>query len=213
MTGSCVAQKARWPPEGPFLREAYVFGAVIEGADPVDRLEVAFVLDLPSEKVRWGSHPPGADWLVDVLRLDKDGGYVYWWRSRHEPVWNHHISGPVRFWSLDGTDEKVLTAMSERRFDDLPRVAAEPAEVRARTTVELDAALVRRLRDVHRNYWERDWHREHRGNYRYPENERTVGCHRRLPRPLGLGPRIRQAGMSGPTTSWRSCWPCVPIIP
>lgn len=158
-----------WPPEGPFLLEAYVFGAVLEGVDPVDQLEVAFVLDLPSEEVPWESHPDGADWLIRVLRLDK-GGFAYWWRSRHDPVWNHHIRGPVRFWSVDGADEEVLTALAERRLDDLPRVTAEPTEVRARATAELDAALAR-LRDVHRNYWERDWRREHRGNYRYPENE------------------------------------------
>jgi hypothetical protein len=158
-----------WPPEEPFLRAAYVFGEVLDGADPVDRLEVAFVLNLPPEEVRWAAHPQGADWLIDVLRLDK-GGYSYYWRSRHDPVWNHHIRGPVRFWSVDGVDEEVLTAFSERRLDDLPRVTAEPAEVRARATAELDAALAH-LREVHQNYWERDWRREHRGNYRYPENE------------------------------------------
>lgn len=158
-----------WPPEEPLLCEAYVFGEVLEGADPIDRLEVAFVLNLPPEEVRWKAHPQGADWLIDVLRLDK-GGYRYYWRSRHDPVWNHHIRGPVRFWSVDGADEEVLTALSERRFDDLTRATAEPAEVRARATTELDAALAR-LWDVHRNYWERDWRREHRGNYRYPENE------------------------------------------
>lgn len=108
-------------------------------------------------------------WLIDALRLDK-GGYSYYWRSRHDPVWNHHIRGPVRFWSVDGADEEVLTALSERRLDDLPRVTAEPAEERARTTVELAAALTR-MRQVHQNYWERGWRREHRGNYRYPENE------------------------------------------
>lgn len=128
-----------------------------------------FVLDLPAEEVRWGARPPGVDRLVRDLRLDK-GGYAHWWRSRHDPVWNHHIQGPVRFWSVDGADEEVLTALSERRFDDLPRVTAEPDEVRARASAEVDAALAR-LRDVHRNYWERDWRREHRGDDRYPENE------------------------------------------
>lgn len=49
-------------------------------------------------------------------------------------------------------------------------MTAEPSEVRARATVELDAALTR-LRDVHRTYWEPDWRGSHRGNYRYPENE------------------------------------------
>lgn len=164
-----ACQQTLWQPESPFLLEAYVFGQLLEGADPVERLEVVLVLDLPAEEVRWGAHPPGADWLVRDLRLDK-GGYAYVWRSRHDPVWNHHIRGPVRFWSVDGADEEVLNALSERRFGDLPRVTAEPAEVRARTLAELDAALAR-LRDVHRNYWERGWRREHQGAYRYPENE------------------------------------------
>jgi len=161
----------RWPPppDEPFLREAYVFGEVLDGADPIDHLEVALVLNLPSEEVPWESHPHGTDWLVRELRLDK-GGYAYWWRSREDPVWNHHIRGPVRFWSLDGPDDDVLRALSERRFADLPRVTAAPAEIHQRAVTELDAALAR-LRDVHRNYWERDWRREHRGNYRYPENE------------------------------------------
>jgi hypothetical protein len=137
-----------WPPGEPFLREAYVFGEVLEGTDPIDHLKVALVLNLPPEEVPWDSHPRGADWLVDTLRLNK-GGYAYWWRSRHDPVWNHHIRGPVRFWSLAGPDEEVLTALSERRFDDLPRITADPAEVQAQTTTARDTALAH-LRNVHK---------------------------------------------------------------
>jgi hypothetical protein len=118
----------------------YVFGDLLDGADPIEWIEIVLVLNLPAEEVPWESHPDGADWLVRELRLDK-GGYAFWWRSREDPVWNHHIRGPVRFWSVDGPDEDVL-----------------------------DRALAR-LRDLHQNYWERDGRREHRGNCRYPENE------------------------------------------
>jgi hypothetical protein len=159
----------RWPPDEPFLREVYVFGDLLDGADPIDWIEIALVLNLPAEEVPWESHPHGTDWLVRELRLDK-GGYAYWWRPRQGPVWNHHIRGPVRFWSLDGPDEDVLAALAERRLDDLPRLVAEPREAREQAAAELDRALSR-LREVHRSYWERDWRREHRGNYRYPENE------------------------------------------
>jgi hypothetical protein len=168
MLADACQETTGWPPDEPFLREAHVFGEVLDGADPVDQIEVAFVLNLPAEEVPWESQPHGTGWLVDVLRLDK-GGFAYWWRSRDEPVWNHRIRGPVRFWSLDGPDEDVLRALSERRFADLPRVVAEPDTVRTSTAAALEVALAR-LRDVHRNYWERDWRREHRGNYRYPEN-------------------------------------------
>jgi hypothetical protein len=159
----------RWPPEDePFLREAYVFGEMLDGDDPVDHIKLALVLNLPSAEVPWESEPQGAGWLVRELRLDK-GGFVYRWRSRHDPVWNHVIRDPVRFWSLDGPDEDVLRALAERRFSDLPRVTAQPDELRAHTADALATALAR-LREVHANYWEPDWRRENRGDYRYPEN-------------------------------------------
>lgn len=158
----------RLPLEEPFLREAYVFGEVLDGADPIDSVSVALTLNLPPEEVPWCSQPSGTLWLVDSLRLDK-GGFGYWWRSRHEPVCNHFIREPVRFWSLDGPDEAVLEALCERRFDDLPRRAANSAEVRRRTEADLALALDR-LRAVREKYWDRDWRYEHRGGGRYPEH-------------------------------------------
>ncbi|HKN96782.1 MAG TPA: hypothetical protein VJX10_06685 [Pseudonocardiaceae bacterium] len=158
----------RLPIEEPFLVEAYVFGDVLDGADPVESVQVAFAIELPPDEVPWCSEPAGTAWLVDSLRLDK-GGFAYWWRSRHEPVWNHLIREPVRFWSLDGPDEAVLGALGDRRFADLPRITAPSSELRRRARVELDRALVR-LRAVHQKYWDRDWRREHRGLGRFPEN-------------------------------------------
>lgn len=158
----------RLPIDAPFLVAAYVFGDVLDGADPVESVQVAFALELPPDEVPWCSEPTGTAWLVDSLRLDK-GGFAYWWRSRHEPVWNHLIREPVRFWSLDGPDEAVLGALGDRRFTDLPRITATSAELRRRARVELDRALGQ-LRAVHQRYWDRDWRREHRGLGRFPEN-------------------------------------------
>jgi hypothetical protein len=157
----------RPPVDEPFVQEAYVFGDVLGGADPVESVRVALALNLSPEEVPWCSQPPGTAWLVDSLRLDK-GGLAYWWRSRHEPVWNHVIRDPVRFWSLGGTDESVLDALCDRRFADLPRARASPADLRERVEVELDRALVQ-LRTVNQMYWDRDWRGEHRGGGRYPE--------------------------------------------
>lgn len=158
----------RLPLEEPFLREAYVFGELLDGADPIDHLKLAFVLNLPPEEMPWESQPRGTSWLVDSLRLDK-GSFAYWWRSRHGPVWNHHIRGPVRFWSLDGPDDTVLRALSERRLADLSPLAASQEDVRSRTATELDAALGH-LRAMTETYWDREWRRDNRGNGRYPEN-------------------------------------------
>jgi hypothetical protein len=100
LAAACERAK-RWPPDEPFLLEAYVFGDVLSGADPLDAVEVALVLNLPPEEVPWESSPHGTQWLADELRLSK-GGFAYWWRSHLEPVPNHHIRGPVRFWSREG---------------------------------------------------------------------------------------------------------------
>jgi hypothetical protein len=167
---------ANFPSEEPFLRDAYVFGDVLKGVDPVEHLEVALVLNLAPEQVPWRSHPRGTVWLVQRLRLDRQP-IAYCWRSHLMPVWNHHIRGPVRFWSLDGPDEDALQALAERRFDDLGRVIPDPGEERTQIAAELDLAL-RHLRVVSDKYWDPELRREHRGFGRYPENtlwEATYG--------------------------------------
>jgi hypothetical protein len=45
----------------------------LDGADPIECLNVAFALNLPPEDVPWCSQPPGTAWLVDNLRLDTGG--------------------------------------------------------------------------------------------------------------------------------------------
>lgn len=168
LAGRCERAK-RWPPDEPFLLEAYVFGDVLAGADPLEAVEVALVLSLPPEEVPWESHPHGTQWLADELRLSK-GGFAYWWRSHLEPVANHFINGPVRFWSREGPDEDVLGALAERRFGDLPRLAV-PADAMQEQAGGAAAAALSHLRAVRDCYWDRDWRLEHRGLGRSPEHE------------------------------------------
>ncbi|MEV0623237.1 hypothetical protein AB0I81_58675 [Nonomuraea sp. NPDC050404] len=171
MLAEACEQTRRVPVDEPFLREAYVFGDLTAGADPVEVIEVAFVLNLPPEEVAWETQPPGTAWLVDFLRLDR-GGVAYWWRSRGEPVGNHRIREPVRFWSLDGVEKGVLDALAERRFGAVREVAAYgdgSGRTAAQVQEELRTAL-EHLRAVHGAYWERGWRRTHRGRGRYPEN-------------------------------------------
>lgn len=167
LTEACDRTRGFSPGE-PFLREVYAYGDVLDGADPIEWIQLALAVDLPPDQVPWGSSPRETEGLVSSLRLDK-GGFGYRWRSRHEPVWNHWIHDPVRFWSLDGPDEAVLTALAERRFADLPRLTASPDELRQRVEVERDRALAH-LRSVHGAYWDNHWRREHRGAGRYPEH-------------------------------------------
>jgi hypothetical protein len=168
LTDECESAK-NWPPEEPLLLEAYAFGDVLHGADPLDCVEIVLVLNLPPQEVVWGSTPHGTAWLADRLRVSK-GGFCYWWRSHLDPVWNHYVREPVRFWSQDGPDENVLQALAERRFADLPSQMPSPAAYRDQIIAERDAALSR-LREIHAAYWDNDWRRKHRGLGRYPEHE------------------------------------------
>ena len=95
-------------------------------ADPTATGPVTVWLSNNAEEVAWGTQPPGTAWLVDFLELDK-GGVAYVWRSREDPVANHHIREPVRFWSLDGIEEGVLAALAERRLDEVRAAASASA--------------------------------------------------------------------------------------
>ena len=68
LAGACNRVKD-WPPEDPFLVSAYVFGDMLEGADPLKAVQVAVAVNLPPEEVPWGSSPHGTGWLADQLRL------------------------------------------------------------------------------------------------------------------------------------------------
>jgi hypothetical protein len=90
---TCERVKLFWFDTEPFLKAVYAFGEVLDGADPLDDVQVAVAINLPPEEVPWESTPEGAGWLADELRLSK-GGFLYFWRSYLDPAWNHYIRGP-----------------------------------------------------------------------------------------------------------------------
>jgi hypothetical protein len=167
---TCERVKMFWFDTEPFLKAVYAFGEVVDGADPLDAVHVAVAINLSPEEVPWESRPEGTDWLANELRLSK-GGFLYFWRSYLDPIWNHHIRGPVRVWSVDdGPDEQALTALEARDFESLKRLIPEPTDERLQLRENLDAALAH-LREIRDKYWDHGWRREHRGYDRYPENE------------------------------------------
>ena len=167
---SCVRVMTFWFDTEPFLVAVYAFGEVVDGADPLDADQVAVAINLPPEEVPWESSPEGTDWLANELRLSK-GGFMYFWRSYLDPIWNHYIRGPVQIWSVDGgPDAQALAALEARDFGSLNRLVPEPADERLQLREDLDAALAH-LREVRDKYWDHGWRREHRGYGRYPENE------------------------------------------
>ena len=125
----------------PFLKAVYAFGEVLDGADPLDAVQVAVAINLPPEEVPWESSPEGADWLANELRLRQGRLHVFW-RSYLDPVWNHYIRGPVRIWSVaGGPDVQALAALEARDSGSLNRLVPEPTAERLQLRDDLDAAL------------------------------------------------------------------------
>ena len=59
---ACEAVKG-WPPEDPFLLEAWAFGDVLRGADPLECVEAVIVVNLPPQEVVWGrTHTTRSGW-------------------------------------------------------------------------------------------------------------------------------------------------------
>ena len=71
LAGTCERVKVFWFDTEPFLKAVYAFGEVVEGADPLDAVQVAVAINLPPEEVPWESSPEGADWLANELRLTR----------------------------------------------------------------------------------------------------------------------------------------------
>lgn len=95
LAGTCERVKMFRFDTEPFLKAVYAFGEVADGADPLYAVHVAVAISLSPEEVPWESSPEGTDWLANELRLSK-GGFMYFWRSYLDPIWNHYIRGPVR---------------------------------------------------------------------------------------------------------------------
>ena len=81
---TCERVKMFWFDTEPFLKAVYAFGEVVDGADPLDAVQVAVAINLSPEEVPWESSPEGTDWLANELRLSK-GGFLYFWRSLPGP--------------------------------------------------------------------------------------------------------------------------------
>jgi hypothetical protein len=161
--------------EEPFLVAAYAFGPVLESRADIPVVQLAFVLNLPTEELSWCVQPQSCVGLPHLLEIDK-APVEWYWRPAVWPVTNHLIQRPLRIWSLDGTDTAALDALdrSEAEQQRLPEPTAE--QQREQAAVELAASLTH-LRQVEAAFWERDWRSAHRGYGIHPENHLWDAVH------------------------------------
>ena len=156
--------------DGFIITDAFVFGELLNGPDSLDAVSVAFVVDLPVAEVPWHAHPPAAEALGRLLRLDKVP-VVRRWRPTGWPVWNHEISRAVRFWSSsEGNEDDALALLKQRRFEELTYVAPPDREAYLnQLRVERDASR-HHLHRILDRYHDREWQRDHRGFGWHPED-------------------------------------------
>ena len=153
---------------GPCVVAGYVFGALLDPAGDVERVQLALVVDEPAEDVPWMSRPRHLEALASLLRFDKLP--LSWcWRPSAWPVWNHKITCAVCFWSATaGSNQGVFDAMSAGRVDKLE--FAEPAHAEQlieELVLERDVGR-RHLETAVAGFYDREWRREHTGDGVYP---------------------------------------------
>jgi hypothetical protein len=165
----------RFPVDEPILRSAYAFGAVLEGTGDQNFVQVAFVLDVPTDELTWGTRPRSYPWLAHQLRLDRTPVDSYW-RPAAWPVSNHIIRRPLRIWSTDGPDEAALGAASAGDAEELRLPAPSHGDEAEQLATELAASRqhLQRVRDA---FYERDWRAEHKETGRYPEDHLWDAVH------------------------------------
>ncbi|MCI2239899.1 hypothetical protein MO973_36930 [Paenibacillus sp. TRM 82003] len=141
------------------VTEAWLWGPLLgPAADEVPDaggVGAALVCDATAEDCAWGTAPPGAgQWLAASGLAKRPVRLVF--RPAGQPVWNHAVVRPVRFWSLDeGPDEAVVAAVRAGEGGALRPPAPAPVELAQRLEQELAASLaaVRRTsadHDAHR---------------------------------------------------------------
>lgn len=149
---------------------AYVYGALVDGADDLEWVELAVVVDEPAAGASWLSRPVHLEAMAKLLRFNKLP-LVWRWRPAEWPVWNHQITRAACFWAVDGgRDQDVFDALSARASDRLPIV--EPASAGTlRAQVEIERAAARaHLAEVTARFDDREWRRDHTSDGGYPED-------------------------------------------
>ncbi len=158
---------------GPCVAAGYVFGALLDPAGEVERVQLALVVDEPVEDVPWLSHPQQLEALASLLRFDKLP-MSWWWRPSAWPVWNHEITRAVCFWSAKaGSDQGVFDAPSAGRVEKLEFAEPDNAEQLIEELV-LERDIGRRhLADAVAGFYDREWRREHTGDGVHPADQRS----------------------------------------
>jgi hypothetical protein len=158
------------------LCSAHVFVGLLDAVAELEVVQVAFVLDLPVDRLTWCAEPPECGWLVELLDLGK-APVQWYWRPVAWPVANHLIRRPLPFWSATGgTDEPALDAVARGLAETLRPAEPTASDQHAQLIVERAASLAH-LRDTEDGYWQRDWRAAHRGAGSYPEQHLWNAVH------------------------------------
>lgn len=163
-----LGRAKQWPDVS--VTAAYVYGGLLDGADDLEYVELALVVDEPASRVPWLSRPAHLEALAKLLRFNKLP--VTWrWRPAEWPVWNHRISRAAGFWTVDGgRDQTTFDALSARGEDGIHLTGPDSTDA-LRAQVEVERAAARaHLAEVSALFGDRDWRRDHTGDGSYPED-------------------------------------------
>lgn len=74
-----LTSHAEWRDD--LIAEAYVYGELLDAPPTLERIALAFVVDLPPEEATWLAHPAAPEAAIPLLRFEK------WPITWHWPLW------------------------------------------------------------------------------------------------------------------------------
>ena len=133
-----------------------VFGALADGADDLEVVDLAVVVDLPEDAVPWGCPPTGAQHWAQATGAARLPVRPVW-RSSRGPRANHRVVRPLTVWTAAGGPRPdVLAALRDGSAGPLRDAAVAAPEAARTLAAERDLAL-RVLTARAQRYREQRW--------------------------------------------------------
>lgn len=156
----------------------WAYGPVLDGPgawpDGREHAEAALALDVEPSRVPWYARPGDLEHATGLMGWGKRP-VVMMFRSAARPVWNHHITRPLRLWDADaGVDEAAIEALESGDTEDLRGPGPSPEALREQLEHERQAAYAAMVAST-RSYDDHRWTRGPLRPYAEPMWEAAAG--------------------------------------
>jgi hypothetical protein len=137
-------------------------------------VSAALAFDVEPDRLPWYARPRGLDRALDLMGWGKRPVFVMF-RPAAGPVWNHHITRPLRLWDAEsGVDEAAIAALQAGDVEGVRPPAPTDDELRGQLEREREISYSAMVRTT-KKYDDERWGRGKLRDYAEPLWEATAG--------------------------------------